>query len=209
MTGNGGKQLALIISAYKHFLKHTHTLTLNLLSCRWSLTDYAVQIFHAAVKSGCFECYLRRDTRLPMMYIGNSIVCKIVFVCFSLSTFNLPSDIHAVLVAFVPSSFSSLSSSSSCPDDCLRATLEILEAPAETLPSRTYNISAMSFTPHDLTQEIQKVLPDFQVTYNVDPVRQAIGEISVGLNGGMVLCPHRLQQRIFSVPSQLTAGRWL
>lgn len=67
----------------------------------------------------------------------------------------------------------------------------------------------MSFTPHDLTQEIQKVLPDFQVTYNVDPVRQAIGEISVGLNGGMVLCPHRLQQRIFSVPSQLTAGRWL
>lgn len=80
MTGNGGKQLALIISAYKHFLKHTHTLTLNLLSCRWSLTDYAVQIFHAAVKIGCFECYLRRDTRLPMMYIGNSIVCKIVFV---------------------------------------------------------------------------------------------------------------------------------
>lgn len=33
--------------------------------------DYAVQIFHAAVKSGCFECNLRSDTRLPMMYIGN------------------------------------------------------------------------------------------------------------------------------------------
>lgn len=34
--------------------------------------DYAVQIFHAAVKSGCFECNLRPDTQLPMMYIGNS-----------------------------------------------------------------------------------------------------------------------------------------
>lgn len=124
-----------------------------------------------------------------MMYIGNSIVCKIVFVCFSRPTSNPPSDIHTVLVVFVPLSLSSLSSSS-CPDDCLRATLEILEAPAETLPSRTYNISAMSFTPHDLTQEIQKVLPDFQVTYNVDPVRQAIGEISVGSYGGMVLCHH-------------------
>ncbi|CAK6971092.1 L-threonine 3-dehydrogenase%2C mitochondrial-like [Scomber scombrus] len=93
-------------------------------------TDYAVQIFHAAVKTGHFECNLRSDTRLPMMYI----------------------------------------------DDCLRATLEILEAPADTLASRTYNIHAMSFTPHDLTQEIQKVLPDLKVTYNVDPVRQAIAE---------------------------------
>lgn len=65
---------------------------------------------------------------------------------------------------------------SSCPDDCLRATLEILEAPADTLVSRTYNINAMSFTPHNLTQEIQKVLPDLKVTYSVDPMRQAIGE---------------------------------
>ncbi|XP_074483952.1 L-threonine 3-dehydrogenase, mitochondrial-like isoform X2 [Sebastes fasciatus] len=30
-------------------------------------TDYAVQIFHAAVKTGCFECNLRSDTRLPMI----------------------------------------------------------------------------------------------------------------------------------------------
>ncbi|XP_023117286.2 L-threonine 3-dehydrogenase, mitochondrial-like [Amphiprion ocellaris] len=93
-------------------------------------TDYAVQIFHAAVKSGHFECNLRSDTRLPMMYI----------------------------------------------DDCVRATLELMEAPADALVSRTYNISAMSFTPQDLTQEIQKVLPDLRVTYNVDPVRQAIAE---------------------------------
>lgn len=34
--------------------------------------DYAVQIFHAAVKSGQFECNLRSDTRLPMMYIGKA-----------------------------------------------------------------------------------------------------------------------------------------
>lgn len=65
---------------------------------------------------------------------------------------------------------------SSRPDDCLRATLEILEAPAESLLSRTYNINATSFTPRDLTEELQKALPDLKVTYIVDPVRQAIGD---------------------------------
>ncbi len=61
-------------------------------------------------------------------------------------------------------------------DDCLRATLEVLEAPAETLSMRTYNISAVSFTPEELVREIRRHLPDLQVTYEIDPVRQAIGE---------------------------------
>uniref|UniRef100_A0A8C2HND8 L-threonine 3-dehydrogenase, mitochondrial n=1 Tax=Cyprinus carpio TaxID=7962 RepID=A0A8C2HND8_CYPCA len=61
-------------------------------------------------------------------------------------------------------------------DDCLRATLEVLEAPAEALSMRTYNISAMSFTPEELVQEFRRHLPDLQVTYETDPVRQAIGQ---------------------------------
>lgn len=107
-------------------------------------------------------------------------------------------DLH--LFVFLLTSF--------CSDDCLRATLEFLQAPADTLVSRTYNINAMSFTPHDLTQEIQKVLPDLKVTYNVDPVRQAIGEIA-----DIILSQQRCFSRmplpnIFSVSSQRTAGHW-
>lgn len=60
-------------------------------------------------------------------------------------------------------------------DDCLRATLEVMEAPADTLSMRTYNINAMSFTPEELAQELQKQMPELQVTYDVDHVRQAIG----------------------------------
>ena len=36
-------------------------------------TDYAVQIFHDALTSGVHKCYLRPDTRLPMMYIDDCL----------------------------------------------------------------------------------------------------------------------------------------
>ncbi len=36
-------------------------------------TDYAVEIFHAALEKGHYECFVRPDTRLPMMYIDDAI----------------------------------------------------------------------------------------------------------------------------------------
>jgi nucleoside-diphosphate-sugar epimerase len=36
-------------------------------------TDYAVEIFHAALKDKRYTCFLRDDTRLPMMYMPDAI----------------------------------------------------------------------------------------------------------------------------------------
>ncbi|MTB50298.1 NAD-dependent epimerase/dehydratase family protein [Lewinella sp. W8] len=36
-------------------------------------TDYAVEIFHSALKGETYECFLAPDTRLPMMYIPDAI----------------------------------------------------------------------------------------------------------------------------------------
>ncbi|MBK9107499.1 MAG: NAD-dependent epimerase/dehydratase family protein [Saprospiraceae bacterium] len=36
-------------------------------------TDYAVEIFHEAIKNGTYTCFLEADTRLPMIYMDDSI----------------------------------------------------------------------------------------------------------------------------------------
>jgi nucleoside-diphosphate-sugar epimerase len=61
-------------------------------------------------------------------------------------------------------------------DDAIRATLEIMEAPAEKIKIRaSYNLAGMSFTPAELAGEIRKHIPDFSITYEPD-FRQKIAE---------------------------------
>jgi nucleoside-diphosphate-sugar epimerase len=53
--------------------------------------------------------------------------------------------------------------------DAIRATIELMEAPSSQLSVRTsYNISGMSFSPEEITSEIQKHVPDFKVDYQPD-----------------------------------------
>ena len=60
--------------------------------------------------------------------------------------------------------------------DAIRATLELMEAPLEKLSHHyAYNVSAFSFTPLEITKEIQKHYPEFKVTYKPD-YRQKIAE---------------------------------
>lgn len=40
-------------------------------------TDYAVEIFYAAIRHGCYTCFLRTDTRLDMMYMPDAIKAAI------------------------------------------------------------------------------------------------------------------------------------
>ncbi|KAG7466005.1 hypothetical protein MATL_G00160270 [Megalops atlanticus] len=57
-------------------------------------TDYAVQIFHDALSTGHFDCYLRADTRLPMMHIRDCHRATVEFMQaqdrqLSLRTYNI------------------------------------------------------------------------------------------------------------------------
>lgn len=61
-------------------------------------------------------------------------------------------------------------------DDCIQATIDLMQAPKENIQCRTsYNISGMSFSPLELAIEIQKRNPNFKIQYQPD-FRQKIAE---------------------------------
>ncbi len=93
-------------------------------------TDYAVEIFHAALQHGHYTSFLAADTALPMMYMP----------------------------------------------DAIRATLELMEAPAASVRERqSYNLAGISFTPQQLAAAIARQLPGFTLDCAPD-YRQAIAD---------------------------------
>jgi nucleoside-diphosphate-sugar epimerase len=61
--------------------------------------------------------------------------------------------------------------------DATRAIIELMDADAGRLQHRNaFNVTAMDFTPEELTAAIRKHIPDFVIDYEVDPVRQAIAD---------------------------------
>ncbi|KMZ41075.1 MULTISPECIES: L-threonine 3-dehydrogenase [Bacillales] len=61
--------------------------------------------------------------------------------------------------------------------DALNAIVSLMEADASKLIHRNaFNVTAMSIEPEDVAAAIRKHIPEFTLTYEVDPVRQAIAD---------------------------------
>lgn len=59
--------------------------------------------------------------------------------------------------------------------DALDAAINIMEADPSRLKHRnSFNVTAMSFDPEMLYQNIKKYIPNFEMSYEVDPLKQAI-----------------------------------
>jgi nucleoside-diphosphate-sugar epimerase len=93
-------------------------------------TDYAVHIFHEALRSGSYTSFLAPGTTLPMMYMP----------------------------------------------DAIRATIDLMEAPAEKIKVRnSYNLAGFSFAPEEIAEEVARHVEGFKIHYAPDH-RQAIAD---------------------------------
>ncbi|WP_088810254.1 MULTISPECIES: L-threonine 3-dehydrogenase [Listeria] len=61
--------------------------------------------------------------------------------------------------------------------DAIDAIVKLLEAdPSRLVHRNAFNITAMSFDPEQIAASIRKVIPEFKMNYDVDPVRQSIAD---------------------------------
>jgi nucleoside-diphosphate-sugar epimerase len=62
-------------------------------------------------------------------------------------------------------------------DDAVRGTIELMDAPSDSLKIRSsYNLAGVSFTPKQIAEEIKKILPNFEISYSDNDPRQAIAD---------------------------------
>jgi len=61
--------------------------------------------------------------------------------------------------------------------DAIRAAIELMAAePARLRYRNAYNLAAMSLTPAELAAAIKHQIPEFEISYQIDPLRQAIAD---------------------------------
>ena len=94
-------------------------------------TDYAVDIYYAAVRGEKFVCPIKKGTLMDMMY--------------------MPDGLHAAI--------------------------SLMEADPTRLVHRNgFNIASMSFDPEEIFNAIKRYKPDFEMEYDVDPLKQRIAD---------------------------------
>jgi threonine 3-dehydrogenase len=65
-------------------------------------TDYAVEIYHEAIKHGRYECFLEHDTRLPMMYMSDAIKATIDLMQAPMENIKLRYGYNLAAMSFTP-----------------------------------------------------------------------------------------------------------
>lgn len=65
-------------------------------------TDYAVHIYHAAIQHGSYECFLRKDTVLPMMYMPDAIKATVDLMEAPANLISIRSSYNLAAMSFSP-----------------------------------------------------------------------------------------------------------
>ncbi|MDC0956780.1 NAD-dependent epimerase/dehydratase family protein [Flavobacteriaceae bacterium] len=70
-------------------------------------TDYAIDIFHKALKDGHYECFLTEDTALPMMYMEDAVKATLDIMKAKNSDIKIRSSYNLSAISFTPKQLAS------------------------------------------------------------------------------------------------------
>jgi nucleoside-diphosphate-sugar epimerase len=65
-------------------------------------TDYAVDIFHKALKQGTYECFLSENTKMPMMYMDDAIRATLAIMQADANDIKIRSSYNLAAMSFTP-----------------------------------------------------------------------------------------------------------
>jgi nucleoside-diphosphate-sugar epimerase len=61
--------------------------------------------------------------------------------------------------------------------DAVAALIDLMEAdPGRLIHRNAFNVTAFNVTPAEMADAIRRHLPDFEIDYEIDPVRQALAD---------------------------------
>lgn len=70
-------------------------------------TDYAVEIFHEAIKNGQYTCFLSEDTSLPMMFMDDAVRATIDIMNAAATDVKVRSSYNIAATSFTPKELTS------------------------------------------------------------------------------------------------------
>ena len=65
-------------------------------------TDYAVEIYHKAITNATYECFLKEDTELPMMFMDDAINATINIMSADKDAIKIRSSYNLSAISFTP-----------------------------------------------------------------------------------------------------------
>ena len=131
-------------------------------------TDYAVDIFHKALNGEDFECYLREDSYLPMMYMPDAIKATIDLMQAPAENISVRSSYNLGALSFTPKDIYEVIKKQH-PDFKITYNVDYRQKIADTWPNSIDDSQAQKdwnwkpkYTLEDMVEDILEKLPEFE-----------------------------------------------
>ena len=122
-------------------------------------TDYAVNVFHSAIQKEKYECFLKENTNLPMMYMSDSIRATIELMEAPAEKVKIRSSYNLAGISFTPKEIA-IAISKHIPDFEMSYNPDFRQKIADSWPSSIDDRHAQNDWNWKLKYDLEKITSD-------------------------------------------------